>query len=650
MTRSAMHKCAKGFVETLLGLFAIAMFFGSAQAQAATINYTNSTDATISENATPCTNPLLIPFSVGTSYTVSDVNIGILIGHTYRGDLLMYLRSPAGTRVEIFSGTGAGADNFNVQLDDAFGTSVSTHSSADTATAGTSVPPYQRNFSPANALTAFNGQNSSGTWRLEICDRFNGDSGSFYQANLSLTDTPTNFADLSLSKSVNNAAPTNGAAIAYTLQVTNAAASPNTATDVVVRDILPAGVTFVSASGFGSYNNATGNWSVGTVAPGQTRALTINATVNATSGAVITNTAEITASSIVDIDSTPNNGNTGEDDYAARSFTVAGTRTAGTPPNLSTICSPANQILFDWNGKSWASGSLNNSFTIAGIGSVNFTLSTDGSFQSSPEVNNSNTGAFGTGQQSLYQFLEFTNKTQSSTTIVTLPTAVPGLQFTIFDVDYAANDFADKFTVTGTYNGATVYPTLTNGIANYVVGNSVIGDAGSDSASANGNVVVTFLAPVDTISIVYGNHTTAPDDPDGQAASIYDFNFCRPNTALSITKISQVISDPVNGTANPKAIPGAIIQYCILISNAGSATAASINATDTIPGNITYTAGTMRSGNNCGSAATVEDDNATGADETDPFGAAISGTVLTATAASLVPAQAYALTFQVTVN
>ena len=54
-------------------------------------------------------------------------------------------------------------------------------------------------------------------------------------------------------------------------------------------------------------------------------------------------------------------------------------------------------------------------------------------------------------------------------------------------------------------------------------------------------------------------------------------------------KTSKIISDPVNGTTNPKFIPGATIQYCIAISNAaGSATATSVGITDPMPAQVTY--------------------------------------------------------------
>ncbi len=460
-------------------------------------------------------------------------------------------------------------------------------------------------------------------------------------------DTPPN-ADLSLSKTVSNATPANGTAVSYTLSVSNSGASTGTANGVEVTDILPAGFTFASASGTGSYNDVTGIWNVGTVPIGATRSITISGTVDATSGATVTNTAEITASSIVDIDSTVNNGVASEDDYASVSFTVSGTRVAGTPPTLSC---PASNTLTDWNARTWVSGTTNNSYTVPNIGSINYALTTDGAFANgAPAITSDNTGGFGATQAGLYQFLEFTNRSQTATTVITLPTAVPALQFVVLDVDFGNNDFADKVTITGSYNGTAVMPTLTNGIANYVVGNTAIGDAGAAGNSADGNVWVTFTSPVDTVTFVYGNHTTAPADPDGQAATLFDFNYCNPETTLSVTKLSSVVSDPANGTTDPKAIPGAVINYCILINNSGSATAENISAVDNLPANITYNPGSLRTGTGCNATPDTEDDDATGADESDPFGASISGTTIGMSATNLGPASTFALTFQATVD
>jgi len=60
---------------------------------------------------------------------------------------------------------------------------------------------------------------------------------------------------------------------------------------------------------------------------------------------------------------------------------------------------------------------------------------------------------------------------------------------------------------------------------------------------------------------------------------------------LTVNKASSVISDPVNGTTNPKAIPGATIEYCITVANgAGAATATNVNVNDVLPADVTYDA------------------------------------------------------------
>lgn len=122
------------------------------------------------------------------------------------------------------------------------------------------------------------------------------------------------------------------------------------------------------------------------------------------------------------------------------------------------------------------------------------------------------------------------------------------------------------------------------------------------------------------------------------------------NTPPTVAKSSQIISDPVNGTTNPKAIPGAVIRYCILVTNGGTFTTTSLIITDSLPAATTFVPGSMTSGNSCATATTVEDDNATGADESDPTGMAISGQTVSGSTTSLAPAASVALAFRVTVN
>jgi uncharacterized repeat protein (TIGR01451 family) len=61
---------------------------------------------------------------------------------------------------------------------------------------------------------------------------------------------------------------------------------------------------------------------------------------------------------------------------------------------------------------------------------------------------------------------------------------------------------------------------------------------------------------------------------------------------LTVAKTSRVVSDPVNFTNNPKAIPGATVEYCITVSNAsGAATAAGVNLLDDLPADVSFDTG-----------------------------------------------------------
>src|SRR5262249_40793732 len=92
------------------------------------------------------------------------------------------------------------------------------------------------------------------------------------------TETPQQ-ADLALTKAVSNARPNVGDTITFTVTLTDK--GPDPATNVQVTDLLPAGLTFVSAApSQGSYDSATGLWAVGTVATASARTPTPPARVD----------------------------------------------------------------------------------------------------------------------------------------------------------------------------------------------------------------------------------------------------------------------------------------------------------------------------------------------------------------------------------
>ncbi|MDB5678503.1 hypothetical protein [Sphingomonas bacterium] len=113
--------------------------------------------------------------------------------------------------------------------------------------------------------------------------------------------------------------------------------------------------------------------------------------------------------------------------------------------------------------------------------------------------------------------------------------------------------------------------------------------------------------------------------------------------ALTVTKVSSVISDPFNGTTNPKMIPGSVVQYCITVKNAaGGASASGVAISDLLPTTTTYQSafGILLNGTVTGTTCNL--DGTAG-------GAYASGTV-SATIPTVVAGDSRTVVFRVTVN
>ena len=110
---------------------------------------------------------------------------------------------------------------------------------------------------------------------------------------------------------------------------------------------------------------------------------------------------------------------------------------------------------------------------------------------------------------------------------------------------------------------------------------------------------------------------------------------------LAVTKTSRVISDPFNSTTNPKLIPGAVVEYCIAVANSGSVAATSVVINDPVPGQLTFSTGTILL-NGTVTAGTCNADGAAGGSYAAPN---VSGTIATIAAGAT-----RTLVFRATVN
>jgi subtilisin-like proprotein convertase family protein len=118
--------------------------------------------------------------SVVDAYSITDVDVGVNITHSYDGDLVILLVPPGSAPITLVNRQGLGGDNFtNTVFDDSAATSI---------TAGT--PPYTGSFRPENPLTGLNGTMSNGTWTLRVADQANLDTGTLTAWFVRLTTNP----------------------------------------------------------------------------------------------------------------------------------------------------------------------------------------------------------------------------------------------------------------------------------------------------------------------------------------------------------------------------------------------------------------------------------------------------------------------------
>ncbi|MFC6340707.1 isopeptide-forming domain-containing fimbrial protein, partial [Nocardioides hankookensis] len=105
--------------------------------------------------------------------------------------------------------------------------------------------------------------------------------------------------DLSIAKTPDNGAATAGEDSTFTIKVTNTDTHA-TAHGVVLHDVLPAGLTYVSSSPSGTAAGSTIDWTLGTLAPGGSATITVLVHVGSgvATGTTLTNTASTHADEV----------------------------------------------------------------------------------------------------------------------------------------------------------------------------------------------------------------------------------------------------------------------------------------------------------------------------------------------------------------
>jgi uncharacterized repeat protein (TIGR01451 family) len=121
--------------------------------------------------------------------------------------------------------------------------------------------------------------------------------------------------------------------------------------------------------------------------------------------------------------------------------------------------------------------------------------------------------------------------------------------------------------------------------------------AGGSPGSQGGDILTDDSAAADdpaTVQTVFADAAgTADNLEDGRHSSKDAYKGL--SADLAVSKTADVSADPVNGNTNPKAIPGATVDYSIVVDNNGSVTATNVVIVDAVPGSTAFLVGSTSS-------------------------------------------------------
>lgn len=112
---------------------------------------------------------------------------------------------------------------------------------------------------------------------------------------------------------------------------------------------------------------------------------------------------------------------------------------------------------------------------------------------------------------------------------------------------------------------------------------------GGGAGSLGGTLTATAGANTAGVDIVFADGAGSDDAANDALYSSRDAYKVQ-SAVLTVTKTATLICDPVDGTTNPKNIPGAIVRYAVTVANSGAGAASGILTTvqDVLNANVTF--------------------------------------------------------------
>lgn len=445
----------------------------------------------------------------------------------------------------------------------------------------------------------------------------------------STTTAVTRQVDVSIAKADNPDPIIAGNQITYTMTVTNN--GPSTATNVTVTDILPAGLTFVSANASqGTATNAAGTvtGALGSLAPSGTATVTIVATVGAGVTGNISNTATVTST---ETDSnTANNSatqtttlnqsidlgitkvDTADPVIAGNNVTYTLTINNAGPSNATgvtvTDVLPTNLTFVSATPSQGTATNANGTITanlgnIANGGTATITVvaTVAGTFSG----NLTNTATVTATQTD-------SNTTNNTATQSTTVNKQVDLRITKVDnTDPLVAGASLTYTITVFNDGPSQ---ATNVSVNDILPAGVTftsATASQGTATNNNGTITGALGTINsgssaTITVVVATLPTLRTNLTNTAtvtATETEINATN-NTATATTTVNAAIDLAITKTDSTDPVAqGGSLTYTILVTNNGTSTANAVTVTDVLPAGLTFTSGTATGGGTVTNAA-----------------------------------------------
>ena len=427
-----------------------------------------------------------------------------------------------------------------------------------------------------------------------------------------------NQTDLSITKTASPNPVTAGNQLEFTMSVTNN--GPGSATQVVVTDVLPSGVTFLSSS-ITCTGGGTKTCTIGNLAPGATKSFTIQVRVPASflsslgvSTANITNTASV-AGLQQDSDLSNNSASVSVNVVESADVSVSkickpdGVATAGTngfcdifvanagPSDAQHVtlidtlsgsgaftivsvtgasCTTTSPITCDL-GTLAAGGSVTIRVTVSSAGSVDVNdLATVSSTTPDPDTSNNHaTGA-----------VHFLASADLSIAKSAAATAVAGTNLTYtIAIGNAGPSAASNVVVKDTIPAEVAVLTVTPS-----VGSCTAGFPGNplqpltctmDTLASGATATITVLTKVNPSvpnGTVINNNATV-------ASAVADGNNANNSATAAVTVVTRADLAIVKTSDKPSYKPSTIITYTIKVTNNGPSDAQAVIVTDNLPSN-----------------------------------------------------------------